>query len=172
MKALIQKIGLFLIIFVSIGSFIFFFFGITKIWEAFSYINTLDQQLKENSVRQLRNFPKSGVYSGIYSQQVTFNKTSTIWLFNYDGLKKFKTNSNTVFSSFSLCKDERWKNPQQNITKNANMNYQDWQKSLKQGDYIQVITSKEDERNVKEITSYDWWAFSSQIPVNYFQKRC
>lgn len=173
MKLHYRKLGIVFIMLSIIFYILYVFLGVEKIQQPFMYTNKLESQIKENSIRQLRDHPNLNFYNGIFAQKIFFNdKLYGLWIVNFNGLKYHKVSASTKFSYFSLCKDQRWMNPQQRLSKNDNINYKDWLKMIRQGDYIQVITDKENNAVTTEIIGYDWWAFSSKIPVNYFQTRC
>lgn len=162
--------GIVLTSFASI--FVFIFFGIGKYIEVITYVDSLNESSKALAKQQLRNYRTSKVNSGIFSQKLILgNNLVGIWTMNLGGLKFYRVDKSTKLSSLSLCKDDRWKSKQQNLSKNVNMNYKEWVSGLRQGDYMQIILNS-GSTSVAEIISYDWWAFSNQIPVNYFQDRC
>lgn len=164
--------GIILVFLALILTFIYWFFGLNYILQAYQTIEALPDDSKAKAIDMLRN--KNGPESerkGILVRMIQNDSgLRGIWIWNYGGLRYYKVDDNVKFHTFSICEDQKWKQPTAKVSKSVNMNYEDWNKKSHKGDYAEILLSKSD--IAEEIIDYDWWVFASPLPYSYFELAC
>lgn len=92
--------------------------------------------------------------------------TKSIWVWGKEGLKRFTTDNNSLFSLYRTCSDDFLQSFNSGkITLDDRELYKDigmWKKQVKQGDLVDILLT--DKSKIIEIYAYDsWWPFAPII---------
>jgi hypothetical protein len=160
------------IIIVLTGLFLFFyqFFGLKYYIDAVIQINGLSQESKDKAINDFYGSPSDPSFHGgiLASTIVNNNKIRGLWIWGTGGLKYFRTGTNSVFSSFSICAGGNWRDDNQQINKNDNINLEEWGAKAKQGTFVTIYLEAD---IIREAVAYDWWFFAPAT-MEYLDKTC
>jgi hypothetical protein len=146
------------------------FFGLKYYLDAINLINSLPKESKEIAVGDFYGSSDNQInYGGILAHIDTNNNTIRgLWVWGKSGLKYIKANTQSTFSSFSICAGGHWQDDDQIITKKVNVGLEEWNTNSKQGHFIKIFI---DSGMIKEAVDYDWWAFAP-AGREYLEKTC
>lgn len=173
----LKVIGSFLIFTSLIIAFLYNGFGLNKYIEATSYIDRMPESEKNKAYSMLSQTASNSFHSGTLAKVFSKNnQIISIWIWSPLGLESFKTSDRTIYSSFDICTENKWKQPSSRVHKNDNIGSSSWLSFIKVGDsvniYLEGASSGGNTKYIKEVVGYDWWVFTQQTPFTFFEKRC
>jgi len=153
-------LSIILILFLLFG-FILYFTNFRQYLYIKKSINTLQANKKSLALAEFYSQGKTqNFHSGTFAST---NKLggSGIFLWTDNVIKYYKTDSNTVFSFYNVCKiykeakDNSGTFSVNETSRTVTSDIASWSKMVTAGDFTQVIFAKDDEKAAREVIAYD-----------------
>jgi hypothetical protein len=144
--------------------------GLYEYSKALIVIQLLSKEQKQKAAAEFFDLETPTLYSGM----LTKIGKNAVGLWGKKGPRVFETDENSVYSFFSICESlsptrEAGSLP---ILKETYFSLEEWSAKARVGDFATVLPSYDDSRKLREIYSYDWWAFVPQAGADNLKKQC